>query len=100
MTGERIDDLRLPLTVQRNQDGLGTAFTVSVDAASGTTTGLSAADRAITIRALAEPASAARVPLITDVTPDNRRCLEAKENRLGHLLDPIRAVGGPRVTCG
>ena len=55
MTGDRLDALGLPLMVPDNQDALGTAFTVSVDAAETTTTGISAADRATTIRALADP---------------------------------------------
>ncbi|HVW32281.1 MAG TPA: 3,4-dihydroxy-2-butanone-4-phosphate synthase [Acidimicrobiia bacterium] len=52
MTGERLDELGLPLMVPRNSEGFGTAFTVSVDYRPGTTTGISAADRAATIRAL------------------------------------------------
>src|SRR5438046_1845815 len=45
MTGERLDDLELPLMVPKNSDGFGTAFTVSVDFRPETTTGISAADR-------------------------------------------------------
>jgi 3,4-dihydroxy 2-butanone 4-phosphate synthase/GTP cyclohydrolase II len=55
MTGERLDELRLPLMVVENTDSRRTAFTVSVDFAPGTTTGISAADRATTIRALIDP---------------------------------------------
>ncbi|MFM9086364.1 MAG: bifunctional 3,4-dihydroxy-2-butanone-4-phosphate synthase/GTP cyclohydrolase II [Acidimicrobiia bacterium] len=55
LTGERCDDLRLPLMVDHNTESHRTAFTVSVDLLEGTTTGISAADRAATIRALAEP---------------------------------------------
>ncbi len=54
MTGERIDALALPLMVGRNTESHRTAFTVSVDLIEGTTTGISAADRAATIRALAD----------------------------------------------
>jgi len=57
MMGERLDDLRLPLMVVENTDSHRTAFTVSVDAAEGTTTGISAADRAATIRALIDPST-------------------------------------------
>ena len=57
MTAERLDQLDLPQMVQRNEARLGTAFTVSVDAREGITTGISAADRARTIRVLADPAS-------------------------------------------
>jgi 3,4-dihydroxy 2-butanone 4-phosphate synthase/GTP cyclohydrolase II len=55
LTGERCDDLRLPLMVDHNTESHRTAFTVSVDLLAGTTTGISAADRAATLRALADP---------------------------------------------
>jgi 3,4-dihydroxy 2-butanone 4-phosphate synthase / GTP cyclohydrolase II len=55
MLGERLDRLDLPLMVQHNTEKHRTAFTVSVDAAQGTTTGISAADRATTIRTLIDP---------------------------------------------
>jgi len=51
---ERAEHLDLPPMARRNRDGLKTAFTVSVDAAVGITTGISAADRALTIRLLAD----------------------------------------------
>ncbi len=64
MLGERLDDLRLPLMVAHNTESQRTAFTVSVDATHGTTTGISAADRAVTVRALIDsetkPADLAR----------------------------------------
>ena len=55
MTTERLQELELPQMVSRNEARLGTAFTVSVDARDGVTTGISAADRARTIRVLADP---------------------------------------------
>lgn len=55
LPGERLDELELPPMVDRNRDGHGTAFTVSVDLARGITTGISAADRSRTIQALADP---------------------------------------------
>ena len=55
MTPSRADALDLPLMVPNNQDPLRTAYTVTVDAAAGVTTGISAADRATTIRLLAAP---------------------------------------------
>ncbi|MEI8000220.1 MAG: bifunctional 3,4-dihydroxy-2-butanone-4-phosphate synthase/GTP cyclohydrolase II [Actinomycetes bacterium] len=55
MPGERLDDLRLPLMVAENTEVQRTAFTVSVDAVHGTTTGISAADRALTVRTLIAP---------------------------------------------
>ncbi|NMI01759.1 bifunctional 3,4-dihydroxy-2-butanone-4-phosphate synthase/GTP cyclohydrolase II [Pseudonocardia acidicola] len=57
ITGERADALRLPLMVTDSDDPRGTAFTVSVDLKSKTTTGVSATDRALTIRALVDPAT-------------------------------------------
>ena len=55
ISGDRCDDLRLPLMVEHNTESHRTAFTVSVDLIEGTTTGISAADRAATLRALADP---------------------------------------------
>ena len=52
LPGPRCDALHLPLMVARSEDARGTAFTVSVDARRGTTTGISAADRATTLRLL------------------------------------------------
>ena len=56
LTAERAEELDLPQMTRRNREGHKTAFTVSVDAAEGITTGISAADRARTIRLLADPA--------------------------------------------
>jgi 3,4-dihydroxy 2-butanone 4-phosphate synthase/GTP cyclohydrolase II len=57
MLGERLDELDLPMMVAANTAPYRTAFTISVDARNGTTTGISAADRATTIRALVDPAT-------------------------------------------
>ncbi|GII88678.1 riboflavin biosynthesis protein RibBA [Sphaerisporangium siamense] len=57
MTGDHLDRLGLPLMVQQNRERLRTAYTISVDARDGVTTGISAADRARTIRALADSAT-------------------------------------------
>lgn len=76
MTPRRAADLRLPLMVDRNEDARGTAYTVTVDAKAGVTTGISAADRAHTLRELANPSATA-----TDF------------NRPGHIL-PLRARAG------
>jgi len=77
------DRLNLPIMVERNQDTRKTAYTLTVDAAVGVTTGISASDRATTLRALANPAS---VP--SDLI------------RPGHVL-PLRAVdGGVLVRAG
>lgn len=83
MPAEWADRLDLPPMVEVNQDARGTAYTVSVDAASGVTTGISASDRARTLNVLADPES---VP--TSVI------------RPGHIL-PLRAVeGGVRERAG
>ena len=76
LPGEELDRLELPLMVERNTDSLRTAYTVTVDYRHGTSTGISAADRAATIRALVDPA----------VTPSDF-------NRPGHVF-PLRAVRG------
>jgi 3,4-dihydroxy 2-butanone 4-phosphate synthase / GTP cyclohydrolase II len=55
VTGERLDELELPMMVAKNTDVRRTAFTVSIDAAVGTTTGISAADRCRTIHAVIDP---------------------------------------------
>jgi 3,4-dihydroxy 2-butanone 4-phosphate synthase/GTP cyclohydrolase II len=57
MTEEDADRLELPPMYYTNQDRRGTAYTVTVDAREGVTTGISAADRAHTIRLLADPAT-------------------------------------------
>ncbi len=57
LTGDRCEELGLPMMTQRNEARLGTAFTVSVEAREGVTTGISAADRAHTIAVAIDPAS-------------------------------------------
>ena len=74
--GHKADALNLPLMVPNSQDPRRTAYTVSVDAASGVTTGISAADRHHTIQRLAK----------ADASPDDFI-------RPGHVL-PLRAVAG------
>ncbi|MBV8177132.1 MAG: bifunctional 3,4-dihydroxy-2-butanone-4-phosphate synthase/GTP cyclohydrolase II, partial [Verrucomicrobia bacterium] len=60
MEGKDLDRLELPLMTVRNTESMRTAYTVSVDAKEGVTTGISAADRSRTIRLLADPATAAQ----------------------------------------
>jgi 3,4-dihydroxy 2-butanone 4-phosphate synthase/GTP cyclohydrolase II len=55
--GQRLDELEIPLMVAANTDSRRTAFTVSVDARAGVSTGISAADRARTIQAIIHPAT-------------------------------------------
>ncbi|PPH36193.1 bifunctional 3,4-dihydroxy-2-butanone-4-phosphate synthase/GTP cyclohydrolase II [Rathayibacter sp. AY1E3] len=76
MTNEIADRLALPLMVVENEDPRGTAYTLSVDAADRLSTGISASDRAHTLRVLADPGA----------TP-------SRLNRPGHIL-PLRAVDG------
>ncbi len=59
MTGERLDELQLPLMVGHNTAKYGTAFTISIEARHGVTTGISAADRATTILTAVNPGSTA-----------------------------------------
>jgi 3,4-dihydroxy 2-butanone 4-phosphate synthase/GTP cyclohydrolase II len=75
MTAERLAQLDLPQMVARNEARLGTAFTVSVDAREDITTGISAADRATTIRVLADPKSTA----VDLVKPGHIFPLQARE---------------------
>lgn len=83
MTNEIADRLELPYMVANNQDPRGTAYTVSVDAADRISTGISASDRARTLRVLADMAS----------TPSSL-------HRPGHIM-PLRAVdGGVRERAG
>ena len=55
MTQQRLDELRIPLMVSKNNESHGTAFAVSIDVQGRTTTGTSAFDRAATVRAVADP---------------------------------------------
>lgn len=57
MEAERLEELHLPLMITQNEESMGTAFTISVDARDGTTTGISASDRARTVRTLIDPRS-------------------------------------------
>src|SRR5271170_212916 len=85
MTGERLDELRIPLMVQdgENSARFGTAFCVPIEAKAGTTTGISAADRARTVLAAIDPRT-------------NSRDLA----RPGHMF-PLRAApGGVLVRSG
>ncbi len=55
MTGERLNELKIPFMVPENTSKMGTPFTVSIDAVHGTTTGISAHDRAQTIKTVINP---------------------------------------------
>ncbi len=57
LTGERLDELDIPLMVRDNTEAQRTAFTYTVDYRHGTSTGISASDRSMTIQALIDPAT-------------------------------------------
>jgi 3,4-dihydroxy 2-butanone 4-phosphate synthase/GTP cyclohydrolase II len=76
MTNDLADKLDLPVMVLNNEDPRGTNYTISVDAADRLSTGISAADRAHTLRVLADPRS----------TPSSL-------HRPGHIM-PLRAMDG------
>lgn len=57
MTGERLRELNIPLMVAKNESIYGTAFCVSIEARRNVSTGISAADRAITVQTAADPKS-------------------------------------------
>ena len=55
MTGERLDTLRIPMMAANNTSKFGTPFSIPVEAREGTTTGISAADRARTVQVMVDP---------------------------------------------
>ncbi|MBP7603580.1 MAG: bifunctional 3,4-dihydroxy-2-butanone-4-phosphate synthase/GTP cyclohydrolase II [Spirochaetes bacterium] len=83
MTQERLEALGISLMVPENSDKFCTAFTVSVDAKEGTTTGISAFDRARTIRVLIDDSSG-----------------PADLNRPGHIFPLAAKKGGVLVRAG
>jgi 3,4-dihydroxy 2-butanone 4-phosphate synthase / GTP cyclohydrolase II len=96
LTGERCDDLRLPAMVDQNTESHRTAFTVSVDLIDGTTTGISAADRAATLAGLADT----KVSYTAFAKPGHIFPLRAREGgvlkRAGHTeaaVDLARLAG-------
>ena len=100
MASEAVARLRLFPMVRENREAFQTAFTVSVDAREGISTGISARDRARTIRILADPASGAD----DIVAPGHVFPLEARDGgvlvRAGHTeaaVDLMRLAGLPPV---
>jgi len=83
MTGQRLDELRIPLMVSKNNESHGTAFAVSIDIQGRTTTGTSAFDRAATVRAIADP----------DLRPDDIRMP-------GHVFPLMAQEGGVLKRAG
>jgi 3,4-dihydroxy 2-butanone 4-phosphate synthase/GTP cyclohydrolase II len=96
ITNSRADELDLPLMVERNTEAQRTAFTVTIDLRVGTTTGISAHDRALTARALADPETRP-----TDLArPGHLHVLRARDGgvlkRAGHteaVVDLARMAG-------
>ncbi|TCD60826.1 hypothetical protein EIP91_009429 [Steccherinum ochraceum] len=82
LPGERLQELDIPMMVAENQDPKQTAYTVTVDYKHGTSTGISAHDRALTARALASPTS-----------------VSTSFTRPGHL-NPLRARQGGTLVRG
>ena len=87
LPAERCDELQLNMMVQDNTSKFGTAFTVSVEAREGVTTGISAHDRAVTIKTLINPSSTFR----DIVTPGHMFPLRAKKG--GVLVRPGQTEG-------
>ena len=87
LSPERCDELQLNMMVQDNSSKFGTAFTVSVEAREGVTTGISAKDRATTIKTLINPASTFRYI----ATPGHMFPLRAKKG--GVLVRPGQTEG-------
>ena len=94
--GKRLDELRIPLMVRDNTTQFATAFTVSVEAKHGVTTGISTADRAETVKAIINPATKAD----DLVRPGHMFPLRAKEGgvlvRAGHtesIVDLAKLAG-------
>jgi len=96
MTGERLDELRIPMMVHDNTSKFASPFTVSVEAKHNVTTGISAHDRAVTVEALVNPATKAE-----DLSrPGHMFPLRARDGgvlvRAGHteaVVDLVRIAG-------
>jgi 3,4-dihydroxy 2-butanone 4-phosphate synthase len=76
LTPEKCDELELPMMVENNTSAYGTGFTISIEAAEGVTTGVSAADRVTTVKAATNP----------DAKPEDL-------SHPGHVF-PLRAKAG------
>ncbi len=83
LTEKRADELDLPLMVSENSSSFGTAFTISIEARQGVTTGISAADRARTVQ----------VAVADDTTARDLA-------RPGHYLSAAGKKGGVMVRAG
>lgn len=100
LPAERTEELDLPQMTRRNHEGHKTAFTISVDAAQGITTGISAADRALTIRMLADPQMHADAFVRPGHVFPLRAMTDGVLRRAGHTeaaLDLARLAGLPQA---
>jgi 3,4-dihydroxy 2-butanone 4-phosphate synthase/GTP cyclohydrolase II len=100
LTAGRTEELDLPQMTRRNLEGHKTAFTVSVDAAQGVTTGISAADRAHTIRLLADPGAHADAFVRPGHVFPLRATPDGVLRRAGHTeaaIDLTRLAGLPEA---
>src|SRR4030042_4414816 len=96
LVGQRLDELGIPLMVRQNTSKYSTAFTISVEAKHGVTTGISAADRARTVQAIID----SRTKADDLVQPGHTFPLRAREGgvlvRAGHteaIVDLARLAG-------
>lgn len=100
LPGKRTEELDLPQMARRNHEGQKTAFTVSVDAAENITTGISASDRARTLRLLADPAAGADAFVRPGHIFPLRAVPDGVLRRAGHTeaaLDLTRLAGLPEA---
>jgi 3,4-dihydroxy 2-butanone 4-phosphate synthase / GTP cyclohydrolase II len=96
----RTEELDLPQMTRRNQEGHRTAFTISVDAASGIGTGISAADRALTLRLLADASAGADAFVRPGHVFPLRAMPDGVLRRAGHTeaaIDLTRMAGLPEA---
>ena len=84
LTGQRLDELRIPLMVSNNDTMYGTAFTVSVESRHGVASGISASDRATTIKALVNPNTTPNDLIMPGHTFPLRACDGGVLVRAGH----------------
>jgi 3,4-dihydroxy 2-butanone 4-phosphate synthase/GTP cyclohydrolase II len=91
LEAEIVDRLDLPLMVRDNTSKFGTGFTISIEAKNGVTTGISAADRAVTIRTAIAPDARSLRP----ARPGHVFPLRARRGRCPRAHGTDRGLGGP-----
>ena len=99
LTPQRCDELDLPPMTANNEARLQTAFTVSIEAREGVTTGISAADRAHTIQVAIDPESRARATSCSPATSSRSwRAPAACWSAPGRPRPPSTSRGSPACT--